>query len=501
MVHVLDVSRDAFQKMTQNKKIVCFGMGKCFARFVGMNPEVKLFGIVDNYKYREVRCFEIENQKIPVWSPEEFYQHMREDIVVVITALAIEEMVDQLDAIERMDGICCFVEAALDDYKGIGAEKKKFLIGLMKRLTDRTPEKFLRENYGLKNLENRRKRYQIWEYISKTDTAGSKAREDVRDIAGEMGYQILRVHCGGGKLPGGGNDSLVMEEWKRHYDFIPDKSFLLMQGPIGARLPKEIMLRLKRERQVRFLYWIHDIEVLRKMGDSEIGREEFRDINEIGDVFIVHNDRMRQFYIDAGIEDRKLISLQIFDYLSIVENEKKKFEKSFTIAGNLALEKSRYLMRLNELKTITIHLYGPNFSEDVIAGVDNILYHGSVASNVIGKKLDRGFGLVWDGDSIDTCSGNTGEYLRYNNPHKLSLYLSAGLPVIIWKEAAESDFVLKNKVGLAVNSLQEAAEIINSISEEEYYTLVNHAEALSRLLKAGSYTHNAIKKAEEVLKL
>ena len=34
---------------------------------------------------------------------------------------------------------------------------------------------------------------------------------------------------------------------------------------------------------------------------------------------------------------------------------------------------------------------------------------------------------MWDGPSPDTCAGVYGAYLRYNNPHKTSLYLAAGL--------------------------------------------------------------------------
>ena len=50
--------------------------------------------------------------------------------------------------------------------------------------------------------------------------------------------------------------------------------------------------------------------------------------------------------------------------------------------------------------------------------------------------MEGSFGLVWDGISVETCAGVYGEYLKVNNPHKTSLYLASGIPVIIWKEAA-----------------------------------------------------------------
>lgn len=61
-----------------------------------------------------------------------------------------------------------------------------------------------------------------------------------------------------------------------------------------------------------------------------------------------------------------------------------------------------------------------------------MIWHGSFKPEESPEHLQG----VWDGDSVDTCAGNTGAYLRYNNPHKTSLYLACGMPVIVWKEAA-----------------------------------------------------------------
>lgn len=49
--------------------------------------------------------------------------------------------------------------------------------------------------------------------------------------------------------------------------------------------------------------------------------------------------------------------------------------------------------------------------------------------------------MVWDGESIDGGLGLSGQYLKYNNPHKLSVIFTSGLPVIIWNEAAEAGLV------------------------------------------------------------
>ena len=125
----------------------------------------------------------------------------------------------------------------------------------------------------------------------------------------------------------------------------------------------------------------------------------------------------------------------------------------------------------------------------------NVTYQGSFSVDEIPKKLNKGFGLVWNGDSIDTCSGNFGKYLKYNNPHKLSLYLSCGLPVVIWKQAAQAEFVKKYNVGICVENLKEAEDIIDNMNGKDYKILQDCVNKIKPLLCSGYFTTKAIKQA------
>ena len=113
---------------------------------------------------------------------------------------------------------------------------------------------------------------------------------------------------------------------------------------------------------------------------------------------------------------------------------------------------------------------------------DNITYGGVLPADQVPKVLTRGFGLIWDGDSVETCKGGFGEYLRYNNPHKLSLYLSSGLPVE------------KNKVGYAIESLKDIHELLQEISKDEYIKIAENVRKLSQKLANGNYMRLALNK-------
>ena len=111
--------------------------------------------------------------------------------------------------------------------------------------------------------------------------------------------------------------------------------------------------------------------------------------------------------------------------------------------------------------------------------------------------MEGSFGLVWDGGSTDTCSGTYGEYLRINNPHKVSLYLASGMPVIIWEEAALAGLIRENGCGITVGSLAEIPERIRALTPEEYEAIRDNTGKIAKRLRGGKYTQRALRRVLE----
>jgi len=333
------------------------------------------------------------------------------------------------------------------------------------------------------------------------NNAGNKVFADITDIASKLQFKQVKIER---KL-------LVknyfdrfrrklkcLYDWNSCYNEIKQDSIVLLQHPILV-VNNKILKKLKYNKKVKYISVVIDIEELRTDVCSKYHKEEFETMLGISDILIVHNNAMVNFFVEKGISKEKIISIESFDYLQ-ENNNFVEFEKSISFAGNLDIKKCGFIGQLNQIKKIEINLYGSGFDNNLLNS-KNIKYHGSFSPNEITKKLNRGFGLVWDGDSVDTCSGYYGQYLKYNNPHKLSLYLSCGLPVVIWKEAAQAEFVKKNNVGICVDSLKEAEQIISNMSEKEYKNLQTSVDKISPLLCSGYFATKAINKALNLLKL
>ena len=347
-------------------------------------------------------------------------------------------------------------------------------------------------------------KYQIFDSTEELNHAGTKATMDITQICEQMHFKKLPVRKISNKYSL--YDKIKRQayyaiDWEKCYNTIEKNSIVLLQHPFHYKqlLREKILLKLKNQKKVKFISLVHDVEELRKSRYDSYYEEEFNFMLRIADVLIVHNVQMKQFFLSKGVQEEKIVVLEIFDYLQCDEKIKKpKFDRSISIAGNLDVEKCQYLGELGKLNRVTINLYGPNFSESLKTN-KNIIYHGSFPANEISAQLCQGFGLVWDGKSIDTCNGDYGEYLKYNNPHKLSLYLSSGIPVIIWAKAAEAPFVKQNNLGICVDSLQQLEKVLCDLSEDRYLEFSKSVfQIRSRLIK-GVYTKKAISTALDII--
>ena len=326
--------------------------------------------------------------------------------------------------------------------------------------------------------------------------AGSKAPKDISIIAQEMGFEKMHVSVAYKKTTGFFKLFCYLKsiyDWCRLFFKVPRNAIVLLQCPLaGGRARNFILQLMKQYKHIKYIALVHDVAMLRCKCACKEELSEFNLMLDISDVIIVHNKKMKQWFEEKGVCQEKLIAINIFDYLAKEKDKIVHFDKSVSFAGNLDLRKSGFLLDLEKLNSKFI-LYGPNYSEKIRGS--NIAYKGSYHPDVLPRYLNRGFGLIWDGTAIDTCSGDCGNYLRYNNSHKLSLFIASGMPVFIWSEAALASFVVENKLGFVISTLKEIDEIFRVLNEKDYMQLVNNVNKFSVDLINGVNTRNALRAA------
>lgn len=445
-----------FLNEINNKNLFCYGAGKVFEDFLNSHPDIKIVAVIDK-NYRN-GCIEVGNQRIPVISVETFLKEA-DNAILLITCFDYSEVEKELGSYTELEKLPFYV------YCQMNAES----------------------HFDFTSSSGK---YQITEFRMQDYNAGHKAPSDVATIAADNGYKILSIVRGTVRY----GQRQTEAEWLKACEEIADNAVVLVQFPIVDISGGIYRLNeLKDKKHINIICVVHDIEILRRnVRDDYI--EQYNMLQTLADIWIVHNTKMKEFLVSKGFPEDKIVSLEIFDYL-IGDSPEVKKDSGVIVAGNLDIGKSEYIYHLSEIGDVKFNLFGANYSDN--DHYDNISYFGTFLPDELIKNLQGKYGLVWDGNSLDTCSGLTGEYLKINNPHKLSLYLAIGLPVIIWDEAAEADFVLKEHVGITVKSLYELSDKLSKVSDCDYENMKHNAQIVGARLRNGEYMTKAIKKAEE----
>ena len=320
-------------------------------------------------------------------------------------------------------------------------------------------------------------------------TAGPKAPNDIYDISKKLGFKSLKLMIEDGEASKIKKKIEVGKLWLSLLFKLKKDDVIIFQHPMyGIKEAIKLIPIFKKIKKTKFITVIHDLELLRggtSTYDEEVAILSDKVLLPMFDKIICHNESMKKYLINEGVCESKLVTLSIFDYLTNYSEIPESKGIGLTIAGNLNKDKSGYLYKLIEKNPkYTINLYGPNFDENIDLG-ENINYLGSFSPDELPNKLQGQFGLVWDGDSIETCSGNTGNYLRYNNPHKTSLYLAVGIPVLIWKEAAIAKFVEENNVGILIDNLGKIEEVLSNTPQEKLDEIQKNAKEVGLKLRDG----------------
>lgn len=334
-------------------------------------------------------------------------------------------------------------------------------------------------------------------------TAGIKARDDIERILSRLGYiKIALPVLNNKRKKQNGIKKIkwhidIYKTWLSQTRDIKGGDTLIIQFPvIEHTILLSHLIKKYMTNGVRVILLIHDLELLRiSMSKEQRFAKRIRlKIEEKGALgsssyIISHNKHMTNYLVDELRVDRnKIVSLGIFDYLiNDFEQHDHSLSEPIIIAGNLSKIKSEYIYKLPQ--NIDFNLYGVNY-EPIES--NHIHYMGAFEPDELPNSLRGSFGLVWDGSDTRTCTGVYGKYLLINNPHKTSLYLASGIPVIIWKKAALANFIEKNNCGITVNSIDEISSVLSTMSISSYNRLKDNSQLIGKKLRAGFYTTHAL---------
>jgi hypothetical protein len=322
----------------------------------------------------------------------------------------------------------------------------------------------------------------------------NKAKQDIDEVCRREGFTNLTRHNFGSggvgrfmtKLVSVAGIALTLKKG----------DMLLLQYPMKKFY--KIACTLAHWKKANVVTVIHDLGAFRR--HKLTPEQENRRLSKT-DFLIVHNPTMRNYLLEHGFKGG-IHCLQIFDYLSdsipadyVVPHRPWRL----VYAGNLGLHRNAFLYQMDKcIEDWEMDLYGKGFNTEKNHS-SHLHYHGFMPSDEFIATAEADFGLVWDGDSTEECTGDWGEYLRINDPHKTSFYLRAGIPVIVWKQAAMAPFIEQQRVGMAVEGISEIGKLLSALTPNEYQNIKTQAREMGKRLNEGYYFKAGLQAADDYL--
>ena len=338
-------------------------------------------------------------------------------------------------------------------------------------------------------MEQKRLCYISRNYYNLT-SAGNKAKTDNEDTLVEMGA----INLG---LPRSIRNSKILAFFLdligiiRACILLQKDDVLFLQYPVKKYF--SFLCHIAHLKGARTVSLIHDLGSFRRK-KLTIQKEINRLSNS--DYIIASNENMKGWLKEHGLK-KPVGALGLFDYRSKSKCSEEVTEREqikVVYAGALSMKKNSFLIELS--KTLNHWQLLVCGNKEGLQGLQNnplITYQGFVPSEEFIKHIDADFGLVWDGDSLAGCSGEYGQYLKWNSPHKVSFYLRTGLPLIIWKEAAVAPIIEEAGAGITIRSLKELDDRLANLTSEEKKEMKKQAVNLAQKLNKGGFLQESLR--------
>lgn len=318
--------------------------------------------------------------------------------------------------------------------------------------------------------------YYIRQYSFEDYRHGGVGYYDAETILAEEGYRSL-------ELPYRSSGGLIA--FFKRLVYLVQAMLRVKRGerviflfPVYARM-NQWLIFLLRLRGAKLVCYIGDIDGI-KDDDEVLLKKEIRFFRQFH-FFIVHNAAMKK-WLEQQIGGRVICTIDFFDFLVSPVTQLRKPEPEVVFAGNLSLR--RFYLQLGKVNGVQFHVMGTEQDQEKIK-VPGVKWYPLVFPRELPGKLPGSFGLLWDGDAVEQLSGPLGDYFRYITSHKLSLYILAGLPVIIAEDAATAPLVKQYGIGITVPGLTDLAAKLATVTPEHYQSMQENMKPLAERISKG----------------
>lgn len=250
----------------------------------------------------------------------------------------------------------------------------------------------------------------------------------------------------------------------------------------SLRFDEAFVSHLSGYRGLKKIFFIHDVPpLMEKRLLNEL--DQYITFFNRADLIILPSQNMVDFLRSRGLTVPKIVIQKMWDALTDIDFTKKpEFRKRINFAADVVLVPRPFVQNWDNNSVELAVTAAPG--EYNWAKGRNIRFLGWFHNeNSLADALRRsgGFGLLWHDDPVWK------EYMKYNTGCKIGTYLGAGLPLIVHNSVSVAETVRRKNLGLVVDSLEEAADQVEHMTEKQYDQMIQEVDSFGNLIRNGYF--------------
>ena len=235
-------------------------------------------------------------------------------------------------------------------------------------------------------------------------------------------------------------------------------------------------------RRLKKIFFIHDIPpLMEKKILNEL--DQYIIFFNRADLIILPSQNMADFLRAKGLTVQKIVIQKMWDApMDIDFTKKPAFRKRINFAANVVLVPRPFVQNWNNDRVELAVTADPgqyDWAKDRNIRFIGWFNHENPLADALRKS--GGFGLLWHDNPVWK------EYMKYNVGCKIGTYLGAGLPIIVHNSTSVADTIRRKNLGLTVDSLEEAVDQVEHMTEDQYNQMAQNVDSFGNLIRNGYF--------------
>lgn len=262
---------------------------------------------------------------------------------------------------------------------------------------------------------------------------------------------------------------------------------VILQTPTwnGTHYEHRLLDKIRGYSDVKIIAFIHDVEAWMFEG-MEFVLDEYIKVYNRCDLVISPTEKMTARLRKHGLTVKKVINQEFWDHPVAVDTAT--FPPFNRVVNFIGRGKKFDFVKNWSAADVKLILTDTDTGWGAGKNIEFIGYQND-ADLVSRMHRTGGFGLVWSENPL------VRDYMKYCVSYKLSTYLAAGIPVIVEPDTPQANTILTKKLGLVVNSLDEAVEQVKQMTPADYQEMVVAVEHFAQLIRGGYFTKRLLTQA------